>query len=230
MNKQHIKYCLDIIMTICFICIMKIMITGISLHEKLGLIILGLVILHIILNYRWVKGMALRIFDTKLNLVTKISVVLNLVLAILTVLLVVSGILISVTIFTNIAAENRELWANIHKKSALLLFICISIHIGLHWKMIMYGFKNMFKIKGFSKIRTSALRIVTIVIMLFGLLSLFRNPILQDTFKINKESDSKNKSTKIQVILEYTSIMGLFIGGTYYTFKIKNENCKKKFN
>ena len=230
MNKQHIKYCLDIIMTICFICIMKIMITGISLHEKLGLIILGLVILHIILNYRWVKGMALRIFDTKLNLVTKISVVLNLVLAILTVLLVVSGILISVTIFTNIAAENRELWANIHKKSALLLFICISIHIGLHWKMIMYGFKNMFKIKGFSKIRTSALRIVTIVIMLFGLLSLFRNPILQDTFKINKESDSKNKSTKIHVILEYTSIMGLFIGGTYYTFKIKNENCKKKFN
>lgn len=230
MNKQHIKYCLDIIMTICFICIMKIMITGISLHEKLGLIILGLVILHIILNYRWVKGMALRIFDTKLNLVTKISVVLNLVLAILTVLLVVSGILISVTIFTNIAAENRELWANIHKKSALLLFICISIHIGLHWKMIMYGFKNMFKIKGFSKIRTSALRIVTIVIMLFGLLSLFRNPILKDTFKINKESDSKNKSTKIQVILEYTSIMGLFIGGTYYTFKIKNENCKKKFN
>ena len=230
MNKQHIKYCLDIIMTICFICIMKIMITGISLHEKLGLIILGLVILHIILNYRWVKGMALRIFDTKLNLVTKISVILNVILAVLTILLVVSGILISVTIFTDIAAENRELWANIHKKSALLLFICISVHVGLHWKMIMFGFKNMFKIKGFNKIRTYILRSIAVVIMLFGLLSLLKNPILQDTFKINKEGEIKNTSTKMQAIIEYTSIMGLFIGGTYYTFKIKNENCKKKVN
>ena len=230
MNKQHIKYCLDIIMTICFICIMKIMITGISLHEKLGLIILGLVILHIILNYRWVKGMALRIFDTKLNLVTKISVILNVILAVLTILLVVSGILISVTIFTDIAAENRDLWANIHKKSSLLLFICISVHVGLHWKMIMFGFKNMFKIKGFNQIRTYILRSIAVVIMLFGLLSLLKNPILQDTFKINKEGEIKNTSTKMQAIIEYTSIMGLFIGGTYYTFKIKNENCKKKVN
>ncbi|MGN1342192.1 MAG: hypothetical protein ACI4VL_03070, partial [Bacilli bacterium] len=97
MNKQHMKYCLDIVMTICFICVMKIMITGMMLHERLGIIILGLVILHIALNYKWIKGVLLRIFDKKLNLVTKISVILNILLAILTVLLIVSGILVSVT-------------------------------------------------------------------------------------------------------------------------------------
>lgn len=217
MKKQHFKYCLDIIMTICFVCIMKIMITGISLHEKLGLIIGGLVILHLILNYKWIKGMALRIFDAKLNLVTKISVILNIVLAVLTVLLIVSGILVSVTIFKDIAAENRDLWACIHKRLALLLFVCISIHIGLHWKMIMFGFRNMFKIKNISSVRTYLLRGASIIIMLFGLLALSNNFIL-------------NKPTKIQLIIEYTSMMGLFIGGTHYTLKMTNKNSKKKTN
>lgn len=230
MNKQHMKYCLDIIMTICFICIMKIKITGMGLHEKLGLLILGLVILHIALNYKWVKGMAFRIFDKKLNTATKISVVLNMVLAVLSVLLIVSGILVSVTIFKDIAAENRQLWAIIHKRAGLLLFVCIAIHIGLHWKMIMFGFKNMFKLKGFSLIRTYSLRTISVIIMLLGLLALSNNSILQNMLKINKEANNNKKATKIQAIIEYTSIMGLFIGGTYYTLQMNNKKSKKKIS
>ncbi|MDU2896658.1 MAG: DUF4405 domain-containing protein [Clostridium sp.] len=230
MNKQHIKYCLDIIMTICFICIMKIMITGIGWHEKLGLIIGGLVILHLILNYRWIKGMASRIFDTKLNFATKFSVVLNILLAVLTVLVIISGILISVTIFKGIAAENRQLWASIHKNSALLIFICISIHIGLHWKMIMYGFRRLFNIKGINSIRIYILRTLSIIIMLLGLFALSNNSIVKTMLKMNKETDARNKSTKVQVIVEYASIMGLFIGGTHYTLKTANDKCKKKTN
>lgn len=230
MNKQHMKYCLDIVMTICFICIMKIMITGMMLHERLGIIILGLVILHIALNYKWIKGVLLRIFDKKLNLVTKISVILNILLMILTVLLIVSGILVSVTMLRDIAAENRPLWASIHKKSALLLFICVSMHIGLHWKMVMYGFGRLFRIKNVSKIRMYSLRTASIIIMLVGLIAFSNNSILHSMLKINKENNSHNRSTKMQSIIEYTSIMGLFIGGTYYTLKIKNKNSKSRSN
>lgn len=227
MNKQHIKYCLDIIMTICFICIMKIMITGMMLHERLGIIILGLVIMHIVLNYKWIKGVALKIFDKKFNTVTKFSVVLNIVLAVLTILAVVSGVFVSVTMLRGITVGNRQLWAAIHKQSALLIFICISIHIGLHWKMIMFGFKNMFKLKNSSAIRGYLLRIVSIIIMLFGLLCLSNNSILQSMLRINSGSAHK-EVTKVKVIAEYVSIMGLFIGGTHYTLQINNKNIKKK--
>lgn len=230
MNKQHIKYCLDMIMTICFICIMKIKITGMGCHEKLGLIIGGLVILHLILNYRWIKGMAPRIFDKKLNFATKFSVILNVLLAVLTLLVIISGMLISVTIFKGIAVENRQLWSIIHKNSSLLIFICISIHIGLHWKMIMYGFRRLFNIKGINSIRTYILRTISIIIMIFGLFALSNNSILKNILKMNKEKDSHKKSTKVQAIVEYTAIMGLFIGGTHYTLKIANDKCKKKTN
>lgn len=227
MKKHHMKLMLDIIMTICFICIMKIKITGMSLHEKLGISILGLVCMHLILNYKWIRGITGRLFDKKLKPIIKISYVLNVILCGLILLIVASGMLISVTIFTQVSAENRALWADIHKISSLLAFICISIHVGLHWNMIMAGFKKMFRIKNQNKIRIFILRILTVVMMLSGIISLSNNSIIKKTLNISTESSNKN-TTKVQAAFEYVSIMGLFIGGTYYTLQKTNETKKTK--
>lgn len=227
MKKCHMKLILDIIMTICFICIMKIKITGMSLHEKLGISILVLVCIHLILNYKWIKGITIRLFDKKLKPIIKISYVLNVILCALILLIVASGMLVSVTIFTHISAENRALWADIHKIASLFAFICISIHVGLHWNMIMAGFKKIFKIKKPDKIRTTILRTLTLIIMFLGIISLSNNSIIKKTLNLNVDFKNKN-TTKVQAIFEYASIMGLFIGGTYYTLQKTNDNKKIK--
>ena len=47
------KIILDIIMTILIIILMKISITGLKLHEIIGIIIFFLFIIHKILNYKY---------------------------------------------------------------------------------------------------------------------------------------------------------------------------------
>ena len=222
MKKYHFKLLLDIIMTICFICIMKIKITGMSLHEKLGIIIFVLICTHLILNYKWIKGVSGKLFDKKMKPIIKVSYALNVLLCLLILIIVISGIMISVTIFTQISAGNREIWANVHKTASLSAFICISILVGLHWKMVMAGFKKMFRIKKSNKIRTSILRLITSLIMVLGLISLSNNSILHKALNISAKSRYSN-TTKVQAACEYVSIMGLFIGGTYYTLEKKNK-------
>lgn len=226
MKKQYTKYFLDLIMTLCFICIMKIKITGMHLHEILGLWILIFVIIHNLLNFKWIKSVSKKLFDESLNTRTKISCYLNMILAVLVTVTVVSGLLVSVTIFRNITTENRELWANVHKISALLTFIGISIHVGLHWKMIMHAFRTMFKIKGFSAVRQFVLRAMSIIIIALGIVSLSNNYILKNIFNIN-DTNEKKQVTKLQAVIEYASVMGLFVGGTYYTFEITTRKKQK---
>ncbi|MDO5517045.1 MAG: DUF4405 domain-containing protein [Clostridium sp.] len=222
MKKYRVKLLLDIIMTICFICIMKIKITGMSMHEKLGILIFALVCMHLILNYKWIKAMTGRIFDKNLKPIMKISYALNMILCLLILLVIVSGMMISVTIFTQISWGNRALWANVHKIASLSAFICISIHVGMHWKYIMSGFKRMFKIENPNMIRTSILRLITAVIMVLGIVSLSNNSILRKALNINVQPVNNN-NTKVQAAFEYVSIMGLFIGGTYYTLEKTNK-------
>ena len=83
MKKCHVKLLLDIIMTICFVCIMKIKITGMNLHEKLGISILILVCMHLILNYKWIKGVTGKLFDKNMKpiitiIAKTVSILINL--------------------------------------------------------------------------------------------------------------------------------------------------------
>jgi hypothetical protein len=54
----------------------------------------------------------------------------------------------------------------IHKSAAFLSLALISIHIGLHWAMIMQMIKKALKLKRYSKVRMVLTRIATISIVL----------------------------------------------------------------
>lgn len=146
MKKIHVKILIDILMTILFICLTKIKITGMHMHEVLGIIVTLLVIIHLALNFSWVKAITLKIFDKNLNYKIKITYCINVLLAILVCIIFISGILVSVTIFTNISTANRGTWAFIHRKAALITFILIIVHALLNIKMIKSHCKKMYKL------------------------------------------------------------------------------------
>ena len=80
----------------------------------------------------------------------------------------------------------------------------------------------MFRIKESNRIRTSILRLITSLIMVLGLISLGNNSILHKALNISDQIAYSN-TTKVQAVFEYVSIMGLFIGGTYYTLEKINK-------
>lgn len=146
-KKIYFKILVDIIMTIIFVCLTKIKITGMHMHEVLGIFVTLLVIVHLALNFSWVKNITLKIFDKNLNNKIRRMYIINAILAVLVFIVFVSGILVSVTIFTNISTVNRAVWAIIHRKAALLMFILIIAHALLNIKMIKSHCKRICNLK-----------------------------------------------------------------------------------
>lgn len=136
MKKIYIKIALDIIMTVILLSLTRIKITGMFWHEVLGIVILGIFIIHIGSNLKTFKAMHKGMINKKLTGKAMFGHCLNGALFLLALIAVITGILISYTILTNITIANRDIVAIIHRISAALLFIGVIIHIALHRKHI----------------------------------------------------------------------------------------------
>ena len=128
MNNKF-KMILDIIMTVLFISLMKISFTGLELHKIIGLGIFVLFLAHNLLNYKWIAGISKNILAGKVKGKSKFMFILNITLLFITGFIVISGIVIS--------RNSTEVWSNLHHFAAYSGLILISVHIGLHWQMIL---------------------------------------------------------------------------------------------
>ena len=110
-------------------------------HERLGIILLVIFAIHLILNYKWVKAVSRNILNKKMTKKQINSYIVFIILTISALVAVVSGVLVSVTMLHSISFANRAIMVIIHRLSALILFISIIVHIGMHGKYIMRIFK-----------------------------------------------------------------------------------------
>ncbi len=164
-------------MTILFVLLLNTFVTGLDFHEIAGLIILGLFIIHNLLNWRWIVGITKNLFNGKSKAKTIIIYIVDFLLMICMVLTVLSGIFISKVLFTSLVVSNVEFWSYIHKPIAYVCLILISIHLGLHWKYIMASFKKMLNLKEVSKGRTLVSRLFALVIVIAGIRSSIVNDL-----------------------------------------------------
>ena len=68
MNKKNIiKYLLDILLSLGFVLLYDKNALGMNLHEIIGLVIGGAVIIHLALNFNWVIGVSKKIFSKKIE-------------------------------------------------------------------------------------------------------------------------------------------------------------------
>ncbi len=174
------KIILDIIMTIIFIVLMDTSITGIKFHEILGLGIFALFLIHKILNWSWIKGVTKKLADKNLNIKTRIMYGIDVIMVLLTTFVIISGILISQNIFMEFAADNIEKWSNLHHLGSYTLLVVLSIHVGLHWNSILYGFKRIFSIKDTNKVRAAVYSIIYLVIAALGINSLLKPRVIEN--------------------------------------------------
>ncbi len=102
---------------------------------RLGLFLIGLFIIHNIINWSWIKNISLRLTDKMLPIRSEICWMINFLLFVSFILIVISGIMISKTVFINIKGD-IILWKSIHYFASALAIILIGIHIGLHWNYL----------------------------------------------------------------------------------------------
>ncbi|GAB6152776.1 hypothetical protein JCM17380_15260 [Desulfosporosinus burensis] len=167
-NKNYLKLLIDIVMSLTFVLLFnKMVLGGLHFHEIAGIGIGLGVLVHIALNFQWVKKVSLRLFDRKLPRKIRLGYLLNILLLISMLFIIVSGLFISKIVFPNLRIGN-EMWFKVsHISISYLTVILIGIHIGLHWKWVICNFKKLFNIKS-SKVTGIIAKLAMAILLLFG--------------------------------------------------------------
>lgn len=168
---NYVKFSLDILMAILFTLLFKKMLFGIKFHEIVGLVIGGVVLVHCILNSKWIKAITVKLFSEKITIRTRIMYLLDLLLLIDVAVIILSGIFISKVLFPYLRLQGIPSLQGIHILASYILLMIIGIHLGLHWNWVMSTFKKIFKIPQ-KKLITYISRGLAVLVLLFGIYSI----------------------------------------------------------
>lgn len=169
-NKNLIKIVLDIILSALLVLMFNKNVISLNFHEIGGLFLGGFILIHNLLNWKWIVAVSKKIFSKDLAFKLRLGYILNFLLLITMALIIVSGIFISKTLFTGISLHGGN-WKIIHYAAAALSLILVGIHIGLHWGFIIGMFKKYIKIP--TAIAKPISIILVIAVVLFGSYSMF---------------------------------------------------------
>ena len=110
-----------------------------ELHTWSGVAMIVVAAVHLIIHWRWVKMMAVRIVNViraggvGMSKGTRVNVAVNLVVAISFVLVSVSGIYF---LFAPAHGDSAVVWDMIHTWSGVTMIAAVAIHLVIHWRWI----------------------------------------------------------------------------------------------
>ncbi len=210
-KKQVLRVSVDIVMTILLILLMAYSLVGEAAHEWLGVAMFVLFVLHHLLNRPWHN----RIFkgnDTPYRTVQTALVIL----AFLTMCgSMISGVILSRTVFSFLGTRGGQAAARtIHMLCAYWGFVFMSLHLGLHWNVMLHMAGRHHKKK--SAVRSRTVRIIGWLVAVYGVYAFWKRSILgymllQIHFVFFVPSESL-----ILYFLDYLAIISLFVCAGHY--------------
>lgn len=224
--KMMIKMMVDLAMTILLLCLMAYMLVGETAHEWLGVAMLVLFIAHHALNWKWYRSLA----KGKYTIPRAIQTVLNFLLLISMLGLMVSGIIMSREVFVFLPISGGMGFARLlHMLAAYWGFILMSLHLGLHWGMIMGMVRKAAKIKKDSSVRIWMLRLFAVLLCGFGVYAFIKNDIASYLFLQNRFVFFDLEQPLPLFFAEYIGMMGLWGCLAYYACRFfqRGKNQKK---
>lgn len=219
MNTQKFKIVIDILLTAALLLLMPYELVGEAAHEWIGVGMFVILIIHHILNRKWI-GHAGRGKYTPVRIMQTILVCL-LVVSILGSML--SGIILSRHVFDFINIRGISVLAGrVHMTCAYWGFVLMSLHLGIHWRMIMSvaGIQSSKSVKRQTRhIRTWILRILGAAVALYGLYAFVKRNIASYLFLQVHFVFFDYSEPVIFYILDYAAAMGMMIFLGYYLNK-----------
>lgn len=211
-SKQKIKIAIDICMTALLFCQMAYMLISEAAHEWTGMAMFLLFLLHQFLNCGWYKNLV----KGKYRLVRILQTSVNFLLLFFMLSLMVSGIILSREIFAFLPIRKGMGFARIlHMLAAYWGFILMSVHLGLHWGMIL-GMVRRARGAAFSHIRTWILRGLALLLSGFGVYAFLKHNIADYLFLRSQFVFFDMEQPLVLFFAEYLAIMCLWACIAYY--------------
>lgn len=167
-RKLALRLLLDAVMLTVMVILMGPGVTGIPWHEIIGTAVLVLFIVHCAVNAWWFRAAAKR-RQGRRTFYSVLRQTVNFLLLADSVLLLVSSLMISHSVFAFLGLSGGTVWVYLHRVSAYTELILISVHLGLHWKMILAAMRQALHVQSTNKVLTMSWRICSLVLAVFGI-------------------------------------------------------------
>jgi hypothetical protein len=137
-STNKIKFSLDVITGIATLALLSPPLTGIPIHEWLGLAAVIPLLVHLLINWQWIVATTRRFFG-KLPGQTRINYILNGLLFILMTAEGFSGVMISKVVLPSVglSASNAYIYRYLHSLLADSLLIVFGLHLAMNWKWVL---------------------------------------------------------------------------------------------
>ena len=167
-KKGIIKIVVDVVMTVLFVVLMLPQQTGLAFHEIVGLSILLVVLLHLLLNRKWITSMTKKLFADQINKKDLYRYFLNAAILLGIVVVTVTGLMISAVVLP-VGTYNHGIEA-VHRIAAYGTGVLMLVHLGLHLKYLRAMFRKIVLDIGTSPVRrvlSGTMALVVVVGMLY---------------------------------------------------------------
>lgn len=209
-----LKIAVDIGMTVMLLLLMTYELIGAAAHEWLGIGIFGLFVVHHILNRKWsqcvFKGRytLFRIWQTTLV----IGILLTMVGS------MYSGVILSEYTLSFLPIKGGRAFAReVHMISAYWGFVLMSLHLGLHWSMMMGMAKRL--VKELPTAGKRLLRGSAALIAGYGIYAFIQREIGQYMLLRNHFAFFDFEEPLIFFLADYVAVMALFVWVSHYFSK-----------
>ena len=207
------KICVDIMMTAALYACMAYMLVGEEAHEWIGSGLALLFILHNALNRKWYAALLtgrytpLRAFQTAVNLLCLASMAAA----------AVSGAAMSRYLYDiPFLSGGASLARTVHMLAAYWGYCFISLHLGLHWSMMLGMMKNAAAPQRAPRWITPLLRTAGAAAALLGAHALMRHSLLDYMFLRNQFVFFDTERPLYLFFLDYAAIMALWAWLAHY--------------
>lgn len=205
--KQRLKIFVDVLMTVALLLLMAYELIGQATHEVIGTAMFLLFLFHHALNRGWIRNL-LRGRYSPFRVVQTLLVVLILVLMVLQ---TVSGVLLSRHLYTFLPSFGRTFAArSLHMLGAYWCFVLMSLHLGLHWSMVLVPFRKA------SQGKIVILRAAGAAVAVLGVRAFFRRDVGAYLLGQIQFAFFDFEEPQLLFFLDYLAIMGLFIWVGHY--------------
>ncbi len=137
-TTNKIKFTLDVITGISTLVLLSPPLSGIPIHEWLGLAVIIPLLVHLLLNWQWTVETTRRFFG-RLPGQPRINYVLNIMLFILMTGEGFTGLMISKEVLPlfGLSGSNNFMYRNLHSMLADGLLIVMGLHLAMNWKWVL---------------------------------------------------------------------------------------------
>lgn len=189
------------------------MLIGNMAHEWIGTAMVALFLLHHLLNIRWYGNL----FKGKYSGIRILQTAVNFSVLFCMFGLMISGTMMSRVVFSFLPINGGMGFARmLHMVTAYWGFLLMSVHLGLHWGMIMGMVRKIRKQKDPSKLLTWTLRVLAVAISGFGMHTFLKHNLISYMLLKNQFVFFDMQQPLISFLAEYLAMMGLWVCLAYY--------------